>query len=271
MPQPRSAKPFTKPSAQSAGKKPTKKASRPVPPAPTALGLRTKLRAAATPEQEKITRAFFKTGPGEYAAGDAFIGVTQAVLRQLVKEHLRMPLTEIASLLKSKVHEDRHAALLILVTRFNDGGPRAKQEIFDFYMANLRHVDNWDLVDATAAPIVGEWLADKDRAQLYTLAKSANLWERRIAMIATLAFIKRKETKDTFALAEGLLGDTHELIQKAAGWMLRETGKISGIACLEVFLKHHAAAMPAAMLRAAVDALPPVNKAKWLALIVPKK
>lgn len=247
-------------------KRSTPKAARPVPEAPTAFGLRAKLKAASTSTQAAITRGFFKIGPGEYAASDVFIGVPQADLRRLAKEHVRMPLAEIQALLNSKIHEERHAALLILVARFQAGGPKAKREIFDFYLANLRCVNNWDLTDASAAPIVGEWLAEsEDRAVLHALAKSKNLWERRIAMTATLAFIKRGESKDAFALAERLLKDDHELIHKAAGWMLRETGKRLGAPVLEVFLKHHAAAMPPAMLRAAVDALPAPEKAKWLA------
>lgn len=237
-----------------------------VPTAPTAFALRAALRKVATPEQAQKTRGFFKIGPGEYAAGDMFIGVKQADLRKAAKEHVRMPLTEVQALLNSKIHEERHAALLILVARFEAGGPKAKQEIFEFYMGNLRCVNNWDLTDASAAPIVGAWLVDKDRAPLHALAKSKNLWERRIAVTATHAFVKAGESKDTFALAELLLKDKHELIHKAAGWMLREVGKHLGDDVLRVFLKWHAKEMPLAMLRAAIDGLPAEEKARWLAM-----
>ncbi len=245
-------------------KKPVKKSAFVAPPAPTAFALRAQLRALATPEQAQITRGFFKVGPGEYAAHDQFIGVANADLRKVVKDNVRMPLTEIQALLNSKIHEERLAALLILVNRVGTGGAKAHQEVYAFYMKNLRCVNNWDLTDATAAPIVGAWLADKERAALYDLAKSKNLWERRIAITATHAFIKLGESKDTFALAQLLLGDGHELIHKATGWMLREVGKQVGADCLRVFLKHHAAQMPLAMLRAAIDALPAEEKAKWL-------
>lgn len=233
----------------------------PVPAAPTAFALRANLRAFASPEQAKITMGFFKTGPGEYAEGDRFIGVKVPVVRKLIKPYFRMPMTEIQALLHSPIHEDRLAALLLLVARFDKGGAKARKEIYDFYLAQLRWINNWDLVDASAAPIVGAWLQGQDRAVLRKMAKSENMWERRVAMTATHHFIKNGESGETFVLAAMLLEDEHDLIHKAVGWMLREVGNRDREA-EERFLRRHRRRMPRTMLRYAIEKFPePLRRA----------
>ncbi len=236
------------------------------PAAPTAFALRANLRAFASPEQAKTTMGFFKTGPGEYAEGDQFIGIKVPVIRKLIKPYVRMPITEIQVLLHSQIHEERLAALLLLVARFETGGPKARKEMYDFYMKELRWVNNWDLVDASAAPIVGAWLQGQDRGILRKMAKSKNMWERRIAITATHHFIKNGESGETFVLAAMLLNDEHDLIHKASGWMLREVGKHVGENTLRGFLKEHAARMPRTSLRYAIEHFPVDEKFQWLAV-----
>jgi len=236
-----------------------------VPAAPTAFALRANLRAFASPEQAKVTLGFFKTGPGEYAEGDQFIGIKVPVIRKLIKPYVRMPITEIQTLLHSQIHEDRMAALLLMVARFETGGPKARKEMYDFYMGELRWVNNWDLVDVSAAPIVGAWLQGQDRGILRKMAKSKNMWERRIAMLATHQFIKTGESGETFVIAAMLLKDEHDLIHKAVGWMLREVGKHVGENTLRGFLKEHAPGMPRTALRYAIEHFPVDEKYQWLA------
>jgi 3-methyladenine DNA glycosylase AlkD len=211
------------------------------------------LQQVASPERAKNSEWFFKTGPGQYGEGDVFIGVTVPNQRKVAKQYVGLSFGEVEKLLLSPVHEERLTGLLILVYRFKKSDEQARGEIYDFYMAHTKRVNNWDLVDSSASNIVGAYLADKDRAVLYELARSDNLWERRIAIIATAHFISLGESKDTFAIAEILLGDTHDLIHKAVGWMLREVGKNCGQEAEEEFLKKHYRVMPRTMLRYAIE------------------
>ena len=222
--------------------------------------IRERLRGVATAERAAGAQRFFKTGPGEYGEGDRFLGVTVPDLRRVTREFEDLPLREVRKLLTSEWHEERALALLILVRQYERGDQQARDAIYDAYLRSTRHVNNWDLVDCSAAPIVGAQLSSKSRAPLRQLAKSSSLWERRIAIIATFHFIRRGEFDETLRIAEMLLTDRHDLIHKAVGWMLREVGSRDR-AALEGFLDRHAATMPRTMLRYAIEKFPlPLRK-----------
>lgn len=207
---------------------------------------------------------FFKTGPGEYGEGDRFLGVTVPTLRALAREHQDLPLKQITILLKSPWHEERVLALLILVRQYARGTLDQRQRIYRAYLAHTRHINNWDLVDCSAEHIVGAHLSNGGSATLVTLARSDNLWRRRIAVMATYYDIKRGAFRETLKLARLLLDDEHDLIHKAMGWMLREVGKRDRDA-LEAFLKRHADRMPRTMLRYAIERFSPAGRRAWLA------
>jgi len=215
--------------------------------------LRKELRNKASLKKAKTLQGFFKTGVGQYGEGDIFLGVTVPDSRKIAVKYKELSFPEVAGLLKSKIHEERLTALLILVHNFKEGGESEKERIFNFYVKNTRFVNNWDLVDLSADKIVGAYLLDrKDKGILYKLANSENLWERRIAIVATFNFIKNGETKDTLKISKLLLGDGHDLIHKAVGWMLREIGKRS-LEDEERFLRKHYKKMPRTMLRYAIE------------------
>lgn len=230
----------------------------------TAKTVSAELKALADPERAKNSAWFFKTGPGQYGEGDEFIGVTVPQQRQVAKKYPSLPLGEVEKLLQSKIHEERLTALIILVGQYKAQDDQHKQYIYDFYLAHTQCVNNWDLVDSSASYIVGAHLHDKDRTTLYDLAHSRYLWERRIAIIATAYFISQKESQDTFAIAKLLLTDTHDLIHKAVGWMLREVGKSCGQDVLEGFLRTHYEAMPRMMLRYAIERFDEPLRQKYL-------
>lgn len=230
----------------------------------TAAQVRTELRRQADPERAKNSARFFKTGPGQYGEGDKFIGVTVPLQRVVAKKSLALPLSEVEKLLSSSVHEDRLTALLVLAYQFKKVGVSQQAAIYDFYLAHTEQINNWDLVDSSAPYIVGGYLADRDRTILYELARSESLWERRIAILVTAWFIRAGESKDTFAIAEILLGDEHDLIHKAVGWMLREVGKSCGQATEEEFLRRHYKAMPRTMLRYAIERFDEPLRQKYL-------
>ena len=215
--------------------------------------LSAQLRAHATPEKAQGSQRFFKTGPGQYGEGYVFIGVTVPEQRKVAKQFGGMPLVEVESLLHSRIHEERLTALLILVGQFKRGNETQQKAIYDLYLANAAYVNNWDLVDSSASYIVGAYLHHRDRSVLSELARSDHLWERRIAIIATAYFIARGESKDTFAIADILLADSHDLIHKAVGWMLREVGKSCGQEIEEEYLRRHYKTMPRTMLRYAIE------------------
>lgn len=217
--------------------------------------LRRKLRALGTVERAAVSRSFFKTGPGQYGEGDRFLGVTVPDTRRLAREAGDLPLAEVLTLLRSPIHEERLLALLILVRRYEKGGPRERREIYSLYLAHTARINNWDLVDLSAPNIVGVHLVERSRRILYRLAKSPDLWERRIAILATLSFIRNRDFADALSIAEILLHDGHDLIHKAVGWMLREVGK-GDQAVLEGFLKQHGRQMPRTMLRYAIERFP---------------
>ena len=189
-------------------------------------------------EKAVILSRFFKTGKGQYGEGDLFLGITVPDQRKLADKHKESSLKEIEELLQSKIHEHRLTALLILVQKYKEADEKNKKEIFDFYINNLKCVNNWDLVDLTAPNISGDFLNNKDKSILYNLAKSENIWERRTAIISTFNFIKTNKFEDAFKISEILLEDKHDLIHKAVGWMLREIGK-KDIKVLETFLNKY--------------------------------
>lgn len=196
---------------------------------------------------------FFKTGPGQYGEGDLFIGLTVPQCRFVAKNYNQLSQSTIKKLLASKIHEERLIALLILVDQYACGSEAEKKKIFNFYLSQTKHINNWDLVDLSADKIVGEFLYTSSRTILKKFSLSKNLWERRIAIIATFAFIKKGEYKDTFAITKILLTDTHDLIHKACGWMLREVGKRVSKQQLKNFLNQHYQTMPRTMLRYAIE------------------
>lgn len=222
------------------------------------------LRKQRDPVRAKSSVWFFKTGKGEYGEGDKFLGVTVPETRKVAKKYSELTIAEIEKILNSRWHEERLLALIILTIKFErvktDG---ERKLIFDFYLAHARQINNWDLVDTSAPRIVGVYLRDKPRKVLYSLAKSPNLWERRIAIIATLALIQLGDTKDAVLLSEMLIGDNHDLMHKAVGWVLREAGKKSSDT-LKNFLGVHLSAMSRTTLRYAIERLPERERKAYL-------
>jgi 3-methyladenine DNA glycosylase AlkD len=226
----------------------------------TAAQARRALRQFEVPDRARFAERFFKTGPGEYGEGDVFLGLSVPECRIVAKEFGALPLGEVEKLLVSGIHEERLTALFILVGQF----ARAPDAVFQLYRKRMKYVNNWDLVDSSAAQIVGGWLEDRPRGWLDELARSKNLWFRRIAMVGTFHFIRVGEHRDAIRIAGLLVGDTHDLIHKAVGWMLREVGKRASGEALDKFLRLHAATMPRTMLRYAIERLTPAEKAKWM-------
>jgi 3-methyladenine DNA glycosylase AlkD len=231
--------------------------------APGAEDLRKKLHAHASPEDAVFLQRFFKTGAGQYGEGDTFIGVRVPDMRRVCREGSAASLATIRALLRSRIHEERALALLLLVQAFERSDEDGRRAIYELYLAHTRNINNWDLVDLSAGSIVGGWLAGRSRAPLSRLARSASLWERRIAIVATFHFIKRGELDETFRIADLLLHDTHDLIHKAVGWMLREAGKRDG-AALRRFLKERYGMMPRTMLRYAIERFPEEERGRYL-------
>jgi 3-methyladenine DNA glycosylase AlkD len=222
---------------------------------PTARHAQQRLRSFASPQQAAVLARFFKTGPGQYGEGDRFIGVKVPTIRKVAKEFKNLSLAEVGCLLHSDIHEERLLALVILVGQFEKGDDAARKSIYDFYLANTQHINNWDLVDLSAPQIVGGYLEARSRKLLERLAKSVSLWERRISILATHWFIRHGDFNETLKIAKMLLGDNEDLIHKAVGWMLREVGK-KDVAVLAEFLVQHCRAMPRTMLRYAIERFP---------------
>lgn len=233
-------------------------------PSVTRKELEREIAAFGSPKKAALCARFFKTGPGDYGEGDVFIGITTPELRGVVRRYDDLPLAEVERLLQSREHEYRMAALLLLVSGFGRGDAAARETIHALYLRNVERINNWDLVDASAEHIVGAWLDGRPEktAELTKLARSPLLWERRIAMVATFHFIKAGRADEAFDVAELLLADKHDLMHKAAGWMLREVGKRCDAATLEGFLKRHCRVMPRTMLRYAIERFPePLRRA----------
>ena len=224
---------------------------------------RKKLKSLASAEVAKSAARFFKTGPGQYAEGDTFIGIKVPILRTVSREFRTMPLGEIESLLQSPIHEERHVALMILVLQVAKSDDAQRKAAFDLYLRNTQFVNNWDLVDCSAPQIVGGFLMNRSRKPLLELAKSSSLWERRIAIVSTQHFIRHGDLGETLTISQKLLKDKEDLIHKAAGWMLREVGK-KDQAVLEGFLDRHGTAMPRTMLRYAIERFIPARRQAYL-------
>ena len=222
-----------------------------------------RLRARADQSRVPILQRFFKTGPGEYAEGDIFIGVTVPDLRRTCRECAGATGDDRLRLLRSEVHEERALALLLMVDAFKRADDAGRREIYGEYLANTDSINNWDLVDCSAAPIVGAWLSDRSRRPLHRLARSASLWERRVAIIATHHFIRKGEVDEAFAISDLLLHDEHDLIHKAVGWTLREAGKRDP-AAERRFLASRYKAMPRTMLRYAIEKFPERERQAYL-------
>ena len=225
--------------------------------------LRKKIKLLASPEVSKTMQWFFKTGKGEYGAGDRFAGLKVPTQRKLAREFRDLTLNELKILLSTSIHEERLISLFILIGLYEKGSDKLKQKIFSFYISNRKGVNNWDLVDLSAPKIVGKHLQDKNKNLLFKFAVSKNLWERRIAVLATYEFIRNSDFKTTLRISEILLQDKHDLIHKAVGWMLREIGN-RDINAEESFLKIHYKVMPRTMLRYAIEKFPELKRKKYL-------
>jgi len=213
------------------------------------------LKKLSDPDYAIKLQRFFKTGEGEYGEGDIFLGVRVPDQRRIAKKYMNISLTDVLELLQSEIHEHRLTALFILTEQFKKGDKETRRQIVDLYLCNTAYVNNWDLVDSNAHKILGEWLANKSRKILYEMAESENIWERRISLISTFAFIERGDLEDALALARAQVDSRHDLINKASGWVLREIGKKEQ-SVLEDFLLKHYQKMPRTMLRYAMEHLP---------------
>lgn len=217
----------------------------------------------ANPEIASHSLRFFKTAPGEYGSGDKFLGIRVPVIRQAVKKFETISLPVTRKLLKSEYHEIRLFALLVLVANYSKADDHGKKKIYELYLNNTQYINNWDLVDSSAHKIVGIHLENKDKADLYKLSKSASLWERRIAIISTFHFIRNNQFDDTLKISRQLLDDEEDLIHKAVGWMLRETGKRDKDV-ETAFLNRHYQAMPRTMLRYAIEKFSKEERQRYL-------
>ena len=224
--------------------------------------------AAADPSQVEGLSRFFKTGKGQYGEGDRFLGIKVPVTRSVVKGcWSSVGLDGLEECLASGYHEVRLAALLTLVEIFRHSSKTgiSKKECIDFYLEHTDRINNWDLVDLSCYPLLGEWLLDKDRTVLYDLARNGKtVWEQRIGIVSTMTFIRKGQLSDTFAIADILLDHQHDLIQKAVGWMLREAGK-KDKAALVAWLEPRCRKMPRTMLRYAIEKFPPEERERFMA------
>lgn len=225
--------------------------------------IRAQLRRLADPEIARHSRRFFRTGPGEYGAGDRFLGIRVPALRKLVTQHQDASLATATTLLESPWHEERLLALLLLVRKYERGDAPTRLRIAKLYLARRRFINNWDLVDSSAHRILGPHLQEGDRRMLDRLARSRSLWDRRIAVLTTFCYIRQRDHADALRIATLLVNDKQDLIHKAVGWMLREIGNRDP----EVerrFLDVHAEHMPRTMLRYAIEKLPARERARYL-------
>jgi len=228
------------------------------------------LKAKSSSQRKKTNKWFFKTGKGQYGEGDIFIGVSVPDVRSVAKKYFKeISLISIGKILKSKIHEERLLALEMLIMKYEKVGGKEQREIFKFYLNNLKYVNNWDLVDTSASYIVGDYLynfENKNFMLLKKLANSKNLWEKRVAIVACYYFIKQKSSKEILEIAEIVKGDKHDLLQKALGWMLRETYKNVDEGVVRNFLKENIKTLPRTTLRYAIEKMDLLERKKWLSL-----
>jgi len=232
--------------------------------------IKSDLSQLSNPEKAKSLSRFFKTGKGQYGEGDIFLGIPVPEQRKVAKKYFDLPLNDLQELLRSEIHEHRLTALLILVAKYEKTDNSGKDEIFSFYLKNVENINNWDLVDLTAPKIVGDYLFNKDKSILFKLAKSNNLWERRIAILSTFGFIRKNNFKIALRISELLLHDKHDLIHKAVGWMLREIGKRDQ-EIEEQFLSKYNVQMPRIMLRYAIEKFDKKKRKFYLSQITHQK
>jgi 3-methyladenine DNA glycosylase AlkD len=221
------------------------------------------LKSLSDPVIAENSQRFFKTAKGEYGYGDIFLGIRVPVIRETVKKYKELKLSEVTKLIKSKYHEVRLFALLVLVYNFKNENIEGQEKIYNLYMKHRKYVNNWDLVDSSAPYIVGAWLCNRDKAILYELALSNRLWERRISILATAFFISQGHFNDTLKISTILLNDNEDLIHKAVGWMLREVGKKNRLV-EEKYLRSRYKKMPRTMLRYAVEKFEPERRREYL-------
>ena len=230
---------------------------------PGLIKLKREIKQTSSHRQATISQRFFKTGKGQYGEGDKFLGLTVPQSRSLAQKYKNLPFKDISKLLKSLFHEERLIALLILVHNFQTGDNNARQKIYNFYLKNTKYINNWDLVDLSADKIVGAYLLNKNSTILFKLAKSKNLWERRIAIISTWQFIKNDKFDLTIKLSRPLLKDEHDLMHKAVGWMLREVGKRDKKTLINFLHRYHTQ-MPRTALRYAIERFSETERRAWL-------
>lgn len=225
--------------------------------------IKDELATFANPQKAIQLSRFFKTGKGEYAEGDKFIGVTVPLQRQIAKKYFHIDLNKLVSLLNEDIHEYRLTALLILVQKYQKSAEKEKNNIINIYINNTHRINNWDLVDLSSEKILGEYLVDRDRSIIYKLAESNNIWEQRIAIISTFRFIKNNDFQDTINLCKLYLSNRHDLIHKASGWMLREIGKRDET-ILRNFLNQYHKVMPRTMLRYSIEKLDEKSRKRYM-------
>jgi hypothetical protein len=217
------------------------------------------LQSLSNAEKREIFPKFFKAGKGQYGEGDHFLGVTVPNIRTIAKRHKEISLEEIRELLESEWHEVRLCALIIMVETSKKKDETLRQKLFDLYLSQTNHINNWDLVDLSCHHIVGEYLLDKSRDILYQLAQNRLLWDNRIAIVSTYAFIRKGQLEDTYALSELMMHHPHDLMHKAIGWMLREAGKRDSDRLYDYIMSHRAD-MPRTMLRYAIEKFSPIER-----------
>lgn len=225
--------------------------------------LMAELDSCTSPSDAEFLQRFFKTQNGEYAEGDVFIGLRVPLTRKIASKYKELSLKEIEKLLESPIHEHRLAGLVIMVEQAKRTKDQGLRKLYELYLKRTDRVNNWDLVDISCRDIVGKYLYDKNRKPLYRMAKSKDLWERRISIVSTWWFIRENDLVDTWKISEMLLNDDHDLIHKAVGWMLREAGKRDE-SQLIAFLDKHADEMPRTMLRYSLEKLNPVDKRHYM-------
>ncbi len=231
----------------------------------TLQNLKKDLRKFERPTKAKILTRFFKTGKGEYAEGDSFLGLKTDETKFVSKKYKDLNYKDLKTLLLSKIHEERMTAIMIMVERFKKGDFKTKEEVYDFYCKNLLGINNWDLVDVSCPHIIGGYLfiSKKSRKTLYDLARSDNLWLKRISIMSSFYFIRENDFEDSLKISKILLRDKHDLIHKAVGWMLREIGK-RDMDVEEKFLRAHYKKMPRTTLRYAIEKFPESLRIKYL-------
>lgn len=229
----------------------------------TYLKIKALLENHANVDVARSAAKFFKTEKGGYGEGTKFLGINVPTLRKLSKNFTDLSYLDLEALLKSHINEQQLLALFVLIEKYKKGDLQTKEKVFKFYLDNIDHINNWNLVDSSAPYIIGSWIIDKDKGVLLKLAKSENLWKKRIATVATLYFIRNNYFEATIKIAETLLNDKHDLIHKAVGWMLRELGK-KNRALLESFLQEYKLKMPRTMLRYAIEKFDPEERNEYL-------